>query len=135
MPDSEISSNSATTTPMRIMYHSQPQLQTRAHGYNERNLKAPLLPSLYLPAPPPTPVAPLLFSATASGLPSPPSPQSSLFGGPSYETQPPMAPIEYITVLSQHDVLSGRGGATNSYRGNRAFRTLVKEYQPQYLQA
>jgi Neuregulin intracellular region len=46
-----------------------------------------------------------------------------------------MAPIEYITELSQHDVLSGRGGATNSYRGNRAFRTLVKEYQPQYLQA
>jgi hypothetical protein len=42
---------------------------------------------------------------------------------------------EYITELGPDDVLSGRGGATNSYRGNRAFRTLVKEHQEQYLQA
>jgi len=30
---------------------------------------------------------------------------------------------------------SGRGGATNSHSGNRVFRTLVKEYQEQYLKA
>lgn len=47
----------------------------------------------------------------------------------------PIAPIEYVTELGEHDVLSGRGGATNSYRGNRAFRILVKEYQDQYLKA
>jgi hypothetical protein len=45
------------------------------------------------------------------------------------------AAVEYITDLGPHDVLSGRGGATNSYRGNRAFRTLVKEYQDRYLRA
>lgn len=40
-----------------------------------------------------------------------------------------------MTELRENDVLSGRGGATNSYRGNRAFRVLVKEYQEQYLKA
>ena len=47
---------------------------------------------------------------------------------------PPVV-VEYVTELGPHDVLSGRGGATNSYRGNRAFRTLVKEYQEKYLRA
>lgn len=47
----------------------------------------------------------------------------------------PIVPVEYVTELREHDVLSGRGGATNSYRGNRAFRVLVKEYQDQYLKA
>jgi hypothetical protein len=47
----------------------------------------------------------------------------------------PVVPVEYVTELGEHDVLSGRGGATNSYRGNRAFRILVKEYQDQYLKA
>ena len=47
----------------------------------------------------------------------------------------PIASVEYITELGEHDVLSGRGGATNSYRGNRAFRVLVKKYQDQYLKA
>ena len=47
----------------------------------------------------------------------------------------PVAPLEYVTDLREHDVLSGRGGATNSYRGNRSFRILVKEYQDQYLKA
>jgi hypothetical protein len=32
-------------------------------------------------------------------------------------------------------LLSGRGGATNSHSGNRAFRSLVKQYQDQYLKA
>lgn len=48
---------------------------------------------------------------------------------------PAPAIVEYVTELGPNDVLSGRGGATNSYRGNRAFRTLVKEYQEQYLRA
>jgi hypothetical protein len=47
----------------------------------------------------------------------------------------PIAEVEYVTELCEHDVLSGRGGATNSYRGNRAFRTLVKDYQEEYLRA
>jgi hypothetical protein len=57
---------------------------------------------------------------------------------PSYPCWPPpvsYVSVEYITELYANDVLSGRGGATNSYRGNRAFRDLVKEYQEQYLQA
>jgi hypothetical protein len=28
-----------------------------------------------------------------------------------------------------NEVLSGRGGATNSHSGNRAFRMIVKEYR------
>jgi hypothetical protein len=48
---------------------------------------------------------------------------------------PTFVSVEYITDLGPEDVLSGRGGATNSYKGNRAFRALVKEYQEKYLQA
>jgi hypothetical protein len=44
---------------------------------------------------------------------------------------------EVLTVITYCNslVLSGRGGATNSHSGNRAFRTLVKQYQTQYLKA
>jgi hypothetical protein len=58
-----------------------------------------------------------------------------------YPPPPPWAvpsaapPVEYICDINSEDVLSGRGGATNSHSGNRVFRTLVKEYQGQYLQA
>lgn len=62
------------------------------------------------------------------------------YGGGGGGAPPPwgMAPVpqvEYIVDIVSEDVLSGRGGATNSHSGNRAFRSLVKEYQPQYLQA
>lgn len=40
-----------------------------------------------------------------------------------------------VTNIKPNDVLSGRGGATNSHSGNRAFRALVKRYQSKYLQA
>eukprot|EP00535_Pseudo-nitzschia_heimii_P006442 CAMPEP_0197174084 /NCGR_PEP_ID=MMETSP1423-20130617/761_1 /TAXON_ID=476441 /ORGANISM="Pseudo-nitzschia heimii, Strain UNC1101" /LENGTH=309 /DNA_ID=CAMNT_0042622979 /DNA_START=511 /DNA_END=1437 /DNA_ORIENTATION=+ len=43
--------------------------------------------------------------------------------------------VEYITDIQPNDVLSGRGGATNSHSGNRAFRSLVKQYQSDYLRA
>lgn len=48
---------------------------------------------------------------------------------------PPPPPVEYITVIKPQDVLSGRGGATNSHSGNREFRRLVKQYQKDYLHA
>lgn len=44
-------------------------------------------------------------------------------------------PIEYITAIEPEDVLSGRGGATNSHSGNREFRRLVKKHQNEYLEA
>lgn len=47
--------------------------------------------------------------------------------------QPP--PVEYIHNIKKDDVLSGRGGATNAHSGNRAFRSLVRSYQGQYLKA
>lgn len=47
----------------------------------------------------------------------------------------PHAMVEYITDIAPQDVLSGRGGATNSHSGNKVFRSLVKEYQEQYLHA
>jgi len=50
-------------------------------------------------------------------------------------TPPSFVHVEYIAELGPEDVLSGRGGATNSYKGNRSFRSLVKKYQPQYLKA
>jgi hypothetical protein len=77
------------------------------------------------PPPPPPPVAPYY------GYPPVP------YGYSSYQWPPPVSyvSVEYITELYANDVLSGRGGATNSYRGNRAFRDLVKEYQEQYLKA
>jgi len=43
--------------------------------------------------------------------------------------------VEYIENIMPEDVLSGRGGATNSHSGNRAFRSLVKGHQERYLQA
>jgi hypothetical protein len=47
----------------------------------------------------------------------------------------PAAIVEYITEIHPQDVMSGRGGATNSHSGNRFFRTLVKEHQDEYLKA
>lgn len=44
-------------------------------------------------------------------------------------------PVEYVTDIQPEDVLCGRGGATNSHSGNRAFRSLVKKYQSKYLNA
>lgn len=44
-------------------------------------------------------------------------------------------PVEHIVDIKPNDVLSGRGGATNSHSGNRAFRSLVKMYQERYLKA
>jgi hypothetical protein len=37
--------------------------------------------------------------------------------------------------IGQHDVLCGRGGATNSNNGNKLFRRLVKKYKDEYLNA
>lgn len=43
--------------------------------------------------------------------------------------------IQYVKDIKPSDVLCGRGGATNSHSGNRAFRLLVKQFQEQYLRA
>jgi len=40
-----------------------------------------------------------------------------------------------ITKPTQNDVLCGRGGATNSHPGNRAFRKLVTDFKDKYLKA
>jgi hypothetical protein len=55
--------------------------------------------------------------------------------GIAYFWPPPVAQTEYITRIHPEDVLSGRGGATNSHSGNREFRRLVKAYQEEYLRA
>jgi hypothetical protein len=62
-------------------------------------------------------------------------PHSHYYPPPPPWAVPSAAPPEYICDIRSEDVLSGRGGATNSHSGNRVFRTLVKEYQGQYLQA
>ena len=43
--------------------------------------------------------------------------------------------MRFIRQINNNDVLCGRGGATNSHIGNRAFRQLVKQYKDKYLQA
>ena len=40
-----------------------------------------------------------------------------------------------LTLVSEHDVLCGRGGGTNSQMGNRRYRALVRDFQPTYLMA
>jgi hypothetical protein len=37
--------------------------------------------------------------------------------------------------IGSNDVLCGRGGATNNHIGNKHFRTIVAEYQKEYLEA
>lgn len=37
--------------------------------------------------------------------------------------------------LNEHDVLSGRGGKTNTQPGNKKFRSLVQNYKLRYLEA
>ena len=37
--------------------------------------------------------------------------------------------------IGPHDVLCGRGGATNNHEGNRRFRSIVVEHQSEYLTA
>jgi hypothetical protein len=39
------------------------------------------------------------------------------------------------TSISEYDVLCGRGGATNTHVGNKRFRSIVAEYQEEYLDA
>lgn len=57
---------------------------------------------------------------------------------------PPMLPIvppstipalSSATLMTENDVLCGRGGGTNSQTGNRRFRALVRDFQPTYLMA
>ena len=57
---------------------------------------------------------------------------------------PPMGPItepsdipalESANLMTENDVLCGRGGGTNSQMGNRRFRALVRDFQPTYLMA
>eukprot|EP00578_Thalassiosira_sp_NH16_P019578 CAMPEP_0181089288 /NCGR_PEP_ID=MMETSP1071-20121207/7223_1 /TAXON_ID=35127 /ORGANISM="Thalassiosira sp., Strain NH16" /LENGTH=1358 /DNA_ID=CAMNT_0023171227 /DNA_START=412 /DNA_END=4488 /DNA_ORIENTATION=- len=43
--------------------------------------------------------------------------------------------IESATLMTENDVLCGRGGGTNSQMGNRRFRALVRDFQPTYLMA
>lgn len=47
----------------------------------------------------------------------------------------PPPPVMFVYDINPSDVLCGRGGATNSHSGNRAFRSLVKKYQDGYLKA
>lgn len=46
-----------------------------------------------------------------------------------------IAAIDSAALMSENDVLCGRGGGTNSQMGNRRFRALVRDFQPTYLMA
>merc|ERR1712087_240809 len=59
----------------------------------------------------------------------------------SNRSSPPPVPqathptCQSIADVNANDVLCGRGGGTNSQIGNRKFRKLVQQYQPEYLVA
>ncbi|KAL7530071.1 hypothetical protein ACHAXR_005898 [Thalassiosira sp. AJA248-18] len=40
---------------------------------------------------------------------------------------------EYITEVTNNDVICGRGGAVNNHPGNRRFRQFIAEFKHQYL--
>lgn len=46
-----------------------------------------------------------------------------------------VANLESASMMSDNDVLCGRGGGTNSQMGNRRYRALVRDFQPTYLMA
>lgn len=54
---------------------------------------------------------------------------------PSMIISPLSRPVEYIADIKPVDVLSGRGGATNSHSGNAEFRAIVEQHKVKYLNA
>lgn len=60
-----------------------------------------------------------------------------------YNSRLTIIPINYKTIMTQgnnytpntHDVLLGRGGATNNHAGNKRFRSVVASHQDEYLTA
>lgn len=57
---------------------------------------------------------------------------------------PPLTPVhppsrtavlDSASLMTENDVLCGRGGGTNSQMGNRRYRALVRDFQPTYLMA
>jgi hypothetical protein len=52
-----------------------------------------------------------------------------------YHEQEHTPPVYMTTTIGRHDVLCGRGGATNSNNGNKVFRRLVREHKDEYLNA
>lgn len=54
---------------------------------------------------------------------------------PQLQHDTPQYHAYMTTTIGRTDVLSGRGGATNSHSGNKAFRRLVKAHQDEYLKA
>ena len=52
-----------------------------------------------------------------------------------YEEAPSSPPAYMTTTIGPNDVLCGRGGATNSNSGNKAFRRLVMTHKDEYLNA
>lgn len=112
------------------------------------------------PYPPPTysypPTSPMRRGHGPGHSPYPPPPMSYPNGHPhhipltltnshsfesSHRSSPPPIPqatrptCQSISEVNPNDVLCGRGGGTNSQIGNRRFRKLVQEYQPEYLVA
>jgi hypothetical protein len=152
--------NNASSAEMSSLY-SQRQQALHYPPYNDFHH----LPHLYLPYLGSSALAPSHSLSSYSGSHPSHLPSYNNAGqGPAppfshYYAPYPVEPLELIhdpqpcdgkrneTVLYDHSccsnsfvsyafvVLSGRGGATNSHSGNRAFRTLVKKYQTQYLKA
>lgn len=56
----------------------------------------------------------------------------TLYPKPQYHP-PAAAHQEYITEVTNNDVICGRGGAVNNHAGNRRFRKLINEFKHQYL--
>ena len=86
----------------------------------------------------------LALRAAAGGSPVPPPKSASevdfdIADPPMSPIIPPSLPhlpvLESATLMTENDVLCGRGGGTNSQMGNRHYRALVRDFQPTYLMA
>lgn len=67
----------------------------------------------------------------------PPTPHHGHYGKPppfaAGNHQPLAAHQEYITEITDNDVICGRGGAVNAHPGNVRFRKFISEFKHQYL--
>jgi len=130
--------------PQPIRYTSAPHPYPPYHPMMAPTPSSDSSFATYPPPPFPYAVHHPSFESHASGGPTPyvtysygapPPPHATVIAYPHYPPWAMPPKIQYIQKIEPEDVLCGRGGATNSHSGNRAFRLLVKRHQDRYLKA
>lgn len=135
--------------PEGVVHMVSPNRTGRMHHHRQFSSGSESLPPYdYRPNMPP-PISygyPPATSPMRHHYPHPQSIPIALTNSHSFESSnrsgtPPPIPqavhptCQSIAEVNNEDVLCGRGGGTNSQIGNRRFRKLVQEHQPEYLKA